>query len=205
MSDDVSFSVHGLNADNSVRLGDDTRTIAIFYRHSVRNEVKSKEAGTPIFEARDHVKIFHPGEKDCLDRPVKELDKRRFPQQWMAYQSGREQIADGTPLDILFPGSPEVVATMRALHINTVQQLAACTDQAIGNLPFGFDQRKKAQDFMTKAESGKTFHALEKQLQERDELIKKLERRIDALEGEETEEKPRRGRPRKQENTNVAG
>lgn len=199
--DDVSFSVHGLNADNSVRLGDDSRTVAIFSKEAILNEVRSKEAGTPIYESKDFIKIFHPGEKDCLFRPVSALDKRRFPQQWMAYSANQEQVADGTPLQHLFPGSPEVVANLRAIHIQTVQQLAAVTDQSMGNIPFGHDLRKKAQDYMDRSKDGKGFHALEKQLQERDETIKKLEQRLTALEAN-TGDKPKRGRPRKSETTN---
>lgn len=202
MSDDIGFSIHGLNADNSVKLGDDSKMAVQFYKRAVPDEFRSKQAGTSLFVQKDYVKIFQPGERDFIDRPVKESDKYRFPRHWQAYQAGLEkQAEDGTPLDHLFPGNPEIVAMLAAVHVHTVQHLANLTDSSAGNFQFGGDLRKKAQTFLEGAEKGKTFHALEEQVSTLIAQNKLLVERITALEaeGDDEGETPRRGpgRPRK--------
>jgi hypothetical protein len=171
----------GINADGTVKLGSDDKLLVSFYKRAVQDEFQSKSQGTPIFVQKDYVRIIQPGEKDIIDRPVKESDKARWPVKWQAYLQNKEQAADGTPLDHLFPESPEIVATLRAMHIQTVQQLANLSDTAAGNLQFGGDLRKKAQTYLEGAEKGKKFHALEKRIADQDAEIKQLKEQLAAL------------------------
>lgn len=180
--DDLGFTAaQGLNADNSVRMGSDAQLVVMFYKRPVPNEARSKEAGTPIYDPHDYVKIYQPGERDVVDRPVNELDKRRFAQRWAEYQQGKEQAPEGTPLEHLFPGNPEIVATLRAMRVQTVQQLAKISDTATGNLQFGGDLRQKAQRFLEGAEKGKGFHALEKQVADLVAANKQLAEQVQSL------------------------
>lgn len=180
--DDLGFTqAQGLNSDMTVRMGSDAQLAVMFYKRAVPNEARSKEIGTPIYEQQDYVKIYQPGERDVVDRPVNELDKRRFAQRWMEYQQGKEQAVEGSPLEHLFPGNPEIVATLRAMRIQTIQQLAACSDSAIGNLQFGGELRTKAQRFLEGAEKGKGFHALEKQVADQAATIKQLTEQVQSL------------------------
>lgn len=200
MYDEIPSAVsHGLNPDGSVRLGTDSQLVVSFYRRAVLNEFKSKQASSPQYEPQDFVKIFHPGEKDMIDRPVKESDKARFPQQWQAFLTKGEQIAEGTPLDHLWPGNPEIVATLRATRIQTVQQLAGLADGACSMLQFGAELRKKAQQFLEGTEKGKTFHALEQRITEQASEIAQLREQLSAVMADlGSEEGPRRrGRPPK--------
>ncbi|MNL50349.1 hypothetical protein D3C87_1733600 [compost metagenome] len=129
---------------------------------------------------------------------MSEVDKHRFAQQWARYQQGQEQIQDGTPLDVLFPKNPEIVATLKGSHIHTVQALASVPDSA--NLPFISDHKKKAAEFLSGLEGGKGFHALEKKLEDSEFARMELEDRIKSLEAKlksADDEKP--GRSRKPE------
>lgn len=195
MSEDVTFSVHGLNPDNSVQLGSDNQLVAHFYKRAIVNEARSRAEGSPIYEAKDFIKIFHPGEKDVIDRPVKEMDKYRFANRWASYKQNEKQAADGTPLEHLFPGNPEIVAQLRASHCETIQQLAAMTDSAATSIPFGGKLKEKAQTFLDGAEKAKGYHALEKQLEEKSARIRELEDRLTAIEtslSDEDEDPPRK-------------
>lgn len=201
MFDDIPAAIsHGLNPDGSVRLGTDSQLVVRFYKRAVLNEFKSKQASSPQYESKDYVQIFHPGEKDMIDRPVKESDKLRFSVQWQAFLTKGEQVAEGTPLDHLWPGNPEIVATLRGSRIQTVQQLAGLTDSACSMLQFGAELRKKAQAFLEGAEKGKTFHALEGRIEEQQAEIKQLREQLGALMADlddpESEGPRRRGRPR---------
>lgn len=94
-------------------------------------------------------KIMNPGEPlNVWDQPVRHSDKRRFPQQWAAFEAGFKQRIDGTPLRELFPGNVGAVRGLEAVNVFTVEHLANLSDTATQELQFGHDLRVKAQHFM---------------------------------------------------------
>lgn len=199
---DFALDTHatGMNHDGSVRFGAENQMLAIFYRGTKRDNFASQEAGYPIEKGVDMLEIRQFGEKDSTKREVTTVDKQRFAQQWAAYQQNREQTQDGTPLDMLFPKNPEVVATLKANNVHTIQALAAVPDSV--NLPFIGEHRNKAKTFLDGIEKGQGFHALEKKLEdaefsrmELEDTVKSLQARLAELE----EERRGPGRPRKQE------
>lgn len=190
----------GMNHDGSVRFGAENQMFAIFYKGTKRDNFHSKEAGYPIEKAIDMVEIRQFGEKDTVKREVTEEDRQRFPSQWANYQRNQEQVQDGTPLDLLFPKNPEVVATLKANNVHTIQALAAVPDST--SLPFILEYRKKAQTFIDGIDKGKGFHQLEKKLEDAELRNMELEDRLKALEAklrddDSGEERRGPGRPRK--------
>lgn len=193
----------GINHDGTVRFGSEQQMLAIFFRGTKRDNFQSQQAGYPIEKGVDMIEIRQFGEKDSTKREVTQADQYRFPQQWAAYQAGRQQVQEGTPLDLLFPKNPEVVATLKANNIHTIQALAAVPDSV--SLPFIGEHRGKAKTFLEGIDKGKGFHALEKKLEDAELRNMELEDRLKALEAKlrsvDDEEEPRRGpgRPRKEE------
>jgi len=180
--DGLDITAQGIDQDGTLRFRGDSSLFVTFYKRAKTNNFKSREAGAPVFEGVDYVKIVIPGEKEnVIDRPIKPWDKHRFPRQWQAYQDKKEQAIDGTPLDVLFPDSPETVAALKANQIHTVQQLAAISDTAAGGIQFGGEHRQRAKKFLLAAESGKGFHALEAKQKEYDAAMKEQASIIDAL------------------------
>lgn len=177
----------GINPDGSVRFGAENQMLAIFYRGTKRDNFSSQEAGYPIEKGVDMVEIRQFGEKDSTKREVTPQDKQRWANQWAAYQAGREQITDGTPLDLLFPKNPEVVATLKANSIHTIQALAAIPDSS--NFQFAGELKKKAQTFIDGIDKGKGFHVLEKKLEDAEMRNLELEDRLKALEAKLAERK----------------
>lgn len=132
--------------------GGDSKLWVKFRRVSRVNPARSNTEGRPIHEATDFVKIQQPGERDCVDRPVLESDKARFPRQWAAYQQQIEQTTDGTPVTYLFPAQPQVVDLLAELHIDTVEQLSGLSEEGIARL--GMEGRRyveKAKSAMDKS------------------------------------------------------
>lgn len=146
--------------------------IVQFKRESKRNVARSNEIGYPVDDPIDRVYVWQAGEKDNVIFDVNELHKRMWPQEWAAYQNGIEQIADGTPLDALFPGSPEVVSTLKANNIHTVQQLANLPDSSAA-FKFAGDFRKKAKQFLDGLENNR-FPALEQRNAELEAQVRSL-------------------------------
>src|SRR5258708_25769374 len=77
--------------------------VAMFYNKAVNNPAKSAEQGRPVYENRVFVRIAPPGERlNIVDRPLQENDKHRYPIQWAQFQQNREQLPEGTPIDLLY-------------------------------------------------------------------------------------------------------
>lgn len=161
----------------------DDKLIVGFYKKSVLNQAKSRDEGKPHYEGQDFVKIQHPGETlNCVDRPVREDDKRRWPRQWAHYQAGVTQIPDGVPLNQLFPDKPQIVDTMRGYNIHTVEQLSNLSAEAINTVGMGAqDWVNKAKRYMERVEKGINHHQFEQAINQRDQRIATLERQIAEL------------------------
>jgi len=171
-----------------VQFGKENQVYVKFYKGSKRDNFASQQAGVPIEKQVDFVEIRQVGEKDSTIREVSGLDQMRWPQQWARYVQGMEQRQDGTPLDVLFPRNPEVVATLKANNIWTVQALAGVSD-SVTAIPFIQDHKKKASVFLDSLSGGAQFHKLESQLEESqlkrmelEDLVAKLNERLSTLE-----------------------
>lgn len=170
--------------------GNEQTVFPRFYQYLKPQYAASQEAGTPISKAIDMVEIHQAGEVDYVKEEVNETHKRRWPQHWAAYKEGREQIASGTPLEMLFPANPEVVADLKRFNIHTIQALVAVPDSATAQgIHFLSDWKKKGEIFLKGTEKGKGFHELERALavanQENRELKESIalqKERMDKLE-----------------------
>jgi hypothetical protein len=188
MSLDFDMSSTATGHDGRGWGGKENQVFARFYRGQKTDFFQSQQQGAPVAKAVDMVEIRQVGERDSTILEVTENEKRRFPHAWDQYQRGMEQVQDGTPLGVLFPKNPEIVSTLQANHIWTVQALVTVPD-SVTNIPFLFDYRKKAAEFLEGVENGKGFHALESRLEEselkrieQEDLIKSMGERLRALE-----------------------
>lgn len=162
--------------------GKEHQVLPRFYRAAQYKPAISQETGVPTSEPIDMIEIRQAGEKDSVKEIVNELHKRRWPQHWAAYQQGREQIQSGTPLELLFPGNPEVVEELKRSNVHTIQALVGIPDSSLNILPFLTDWKKKAEIFLKGTEKGKGFHELERSLAVAQHENRDLKARLDALE-----------------------
>jgi len=143
-----------------------------FYRGTKRDVFNSTLQGLPLDVGIDYVKVSNAGEKDNVIHEVNELHKRRWPEQWRAYQEGRAQIADGTPMDMLFPGNPEIVSTLKANNVHTIEQLADYPDSSL--TAFTPTWKAKAQQFL-KGKVDNRFPELEARAQNAEARLVEME------------------------------
>lgn len=162
----------------------DASMLCIFYKRAVHNPIKSAEQGRPIYEDMDYVMIQQPGEANLqkVDRPVKPEDTQRWPVQWQAYAAGRDQVAEGTPLGLLFPRHPSAIAMLQALGIMTVEHLANASATAIAAIGMnGQDYVNYAQQYIAGATSGAKFHQMQMELEHSKRDNARLEKMVDDL------------------------
>lgn len=99
------------------------------------------------------VQVNIPGEIDAYAYEATEFYQRRWPKEWQAYKDGVDITASGTPLDILFPGSPDVIAELARIRVHTAEQLASLSDTGLNMIPRGLTLRNTARAYV-QAKSG---------------------------------------------------
>lgn len=163
---------------------DDGKIVGFRYEKEF-NAQKSAAAGVRQFDDKVYVRIQNPGEKDYIDREVREEDKRRWPNQWAAFIQGRKYVMQGTPLDLLFPDRPSICATLEQFNIHTVQQLANLDANAIGRVGIGAQEWvNKAQAYLKMAEKGVDFHRFNAERQKWSEEKAAMQKQINDLAGQ---------------------
>lgn len=179
--DQAAVARQGYGAANSGATDD--QMIVGFYRRSILNRSKSQEKGIPVYEARDFVKIQHPGESyNVVDKEATEVEKRRWPQRWQQYVEGISQTPDGIPINLLFPHRPEVEATLKGYNIHTVEQLANLSGTAIQTVGMGCQEWVNgAAKYLEHARKGVDHHQHAAELSKRDAVIATMKRQVDDL------------------------
>ncbi len=174
-----------MGPDGTVQTGPgDNSMLVIFYKKPVHNEIKSANAGIPVYEDVDFVRIQAPGESNLqvVDKPVDQTHKRRWPQQWAAYAQGKDQVADGTPLGLLFPRHPSAVAMLQGLGIMTVQHLAGASATAIDAIGMhGLDYVNYAQKYLNAGAGGAAFHQMQRDLEQANRENTRLAKTVDDM------------------------
>lgn len=134
----------------------DQGVYAEFYTEAVYSEFKSAEQGIPIHEDKVFIRIRQPGDRlNIVERPAKDADKQRFPMQWARFEQNEKQATEGTPLEQWPAMTPAQIATLKAMGIFSVQQMAAVSDGNLDHLGMGSRSlRDRARAYLEAAEKG---------------------------------------------------
>lgn len=165
----------------------DQKVSAHFHKVAQQNNFKSEEAGRPIFDDVDFVRIQVPGDSlNIIDTPVLPHHKKRFPQQWAHYANqmeGDQRLAGKTPISMWPRLTPSQVAELQHMKFLSVEDVANASDsnlQSVGMVggmsPFAF--REAAQRFLKLAQDdaavSKTEVAMQQVLSDNDELKRQM-------------------------------
>ncbi len=183
-----------------------------FFIHAVDLEYKSKEAGRPICEDREHVEIIPIGDpKTVTVREATEKDRQRFIQEYERFKRGEGERHVGTPLTEWPAMRPSQIRQLNYLNIFTVDHLTQCDDQAMQRIgPAARELVASANAYIARAKdvSVTTKYAMENErlkdeLERVKEQVAKLaaEKPMDHYQDYRPEAplKRRPGRPRKSE------
>ncbi len=156
--------------------GDDTQLFVEFRQEAVHRPYLSEMEGRPVYENVDFITIFFAGDTTKkVDRVATEDDKRRFAKQYRAYVDGITVASDGTPLEVWPPLTKADVASFKAMHIHTVEQLAAVTDVNLSAMGAGARSfRDQAKVYLSQSKSSA-------EISKRDSKIRDLEDQINVL------------------------
>ena len=110
---------------------------ATFYDDSIKNQSQSKAKGFAVFTDMLMIKIQVPNTTDVTPRPVQDADKRRFPKSWEAYETGKEAVEEGFPLEQWPQLTTGEFRVCKANMVKTVEQLANVPDANVHRLGQG--------------------------------------------------------------------
>ena len=183
----------------------DAVMVARFYVRAVKNNFKSQKEGRPIFEDKIYCEYYPAGQILLrMDVPSTSVHEQRFSKQWAYFKATQKEDASGagTPLSQWAILSPADVENLRGLKIQTIENIAAMSDNALNALGMGMAGmaphvlRAKAQAYIGAA---KDSALPQQQAAEIAEMKKQLED-MKALLAAKPEVKPtpkRKGRPPK--------
>lgn len=159
--------------------GDDKLFIQ-FYKRPVINPSKSTAAGRSVYDEKDYIIIRTPGSQLSVveSRVVGTKYEKRFAKQYAAWKADQNVAQSGTPLEA-FPflvGKVGLIAELKYLNIQTVEQLASVSDGGLQSFMGGFELRKRAQEWL------ESTTGTDAQLATLAEENAKLKARLDALE-----------------------
>jgi hypothetical protein len=171
-----------LNFEDSEQSEADKKLLVLFFRDTIKNESKSIDAGRPIFDEIDLVKIITPGSRDSFIGDATPEYQARFAAQWSRYKAGKDQaLVSGTPLNQLPWMTSAQVAEFNAVGCHTVEQLVGMSD-ALSQKFMGHHQiKQKAQAYLDAAAGVAPTMKLQAELEKRDEMITQLQSQVDAL------------------------
>lgn len=139
-----------------------------FYKHAELNTFKTKVEGRKIFEEYVYVRILMPANRlNIIERRATEEDRRRFRRQFVAFVEKGESLQLGTPLDQVPNISASQVLELKALKIETVEQLAGMPDATVQLLGTGGQELKqRAIKFLDRSANAEALSAEVKALRE---------------------------------------
>lgn len=189
---DFTAKVTGINWDTAQGVGmveydgGARSQFAVFYNRGVHDPIASTNAGRPIHKDRVYIRVSPPGERlNVVDRPATEDDKRRWPMQWHQFISNHEQIPEGTPIEQLYPEKPSIAMTLKSNGVHTIEQCAELTGHAIDNVGMGAQLwSNAAKAYLEKANKGVTITQHRREMEDKNQKIKLLERQVSDLSAE---------------------
>lgn len=142
-----------------------------FYAHAEKDAHASKEAGRTIAVDHVYVRIMAAANRqNVIERRATDTDKERFAVQYAQFLKGAEQLAIGSPISDLPSITKAQVIEMKALNIETVEQLAGVADSTLQILGTGGQELKqRAQRYLARFQSLEALSATNRALL--DELI----------------------------------
>lgn len=146
------------------------------------NEIKSLEAGHPVYDDREYITIIVPGDKNSIvHRPVWAQDKSRFARQYAQFKNGQEQTTVGLPLKLWGGITRGQAEEFLFFNVKTVEQLAEMSD-GNGISIHGFQGLKsRAKDYLAQTKEQQPMLQMRADLEKRDTEIVTLTQQLSDL------------------------
>jgi hypothetical protein len=178
-----------MNFEQDQQAEADKKLFVVFYRSTEKNATKSVEAGRPIFDEMDLIKIISPGSRDSFVGIATEEYQARFPTQWARYKNQQDQNMSGTPLNQLPWLGIGQIEELKAVNCHTVEQLVGMPDSISQKFMGHHAIKQRAEAYLNAAKDAAPMLKLQTELDKRDEQIAELQAQMKALIASQTAQK----------------
>lgn len=188
MDEAISFTDFDLEEAKAIALATeparkgDSQLHVQFYKHAELNAFKSREAGRKIFEDHVYIRIMAPANRlNIIETRATDEYKLRFAAQYSRFLQGLDQLAIGTPVSELPTITAAQALELRALKVDTIEQLAHVADTTVQILGTGGQELKQRairylDQTADKSKQGEEIRSLQAQLAEALNRIQSLEK-----------------------------
>jgi len=184
-----TYESNAMDFEQSREYDGDSKLFVVFFRGTQLNEAKSQEAGRPIHDDVDMIKIVVPGQRDTVVAIADHSYQQRFPKQWAQFKANAEQTASGTPLSEVTWLTPAQIADLKAMNVHSVEQLASMPD-ANAHAFMGFHGLKqRAAAYIEAAAGAAPLLKMQAALDERDAQIAAMQAQLDKIMAAQTSAK----------------
>jgi hypothetical protein len=160
----------------------DKKLYVQFYLRAVLNNFKSSDAGRPIFDEVDYVRIIVPGDKNTIiDTKATPEYIQRFAERFDKYKKNQSQAVTGTPLEVWPQMTVGQVAELKAMNVHTVEQLAELPDNLAQRIMGSHDLRRRAIAFLDAAAGDSANSKMAAELAQRDNEIELLKAQMQQM------------------------
>lgn len=144
---------------------------------------KTQEAGHDVYRDVEFVKIAVPGDRNSLFfQPSSDSHRKRFPQAYAAFKAREHTPIEGMPVEEWAPVGRSLALNLKAMHIHTVESLAAVHDGNIDRIGSnGRELREKAKAWLADAQNGAAAIKLAGEKQALQDQIAAMQAQILAL------------------------
>lgn len=120
-----------------------------FFLHPKQDDVKSADAGRPIFDELEFVEIRVRGDRiNMVSRPAHDGDRQRFAGTYAAFKAGNAEQHSGTMLSAWPPMTRAMVEELKYFGFYTVEQLAQASDSVCSKFAGLTTWKQKAAAFL---------------------------------------------------------
>lgn len=150
-----------------------------FYVKPVRDEDASVAEGRPIYKDKEYIEIRVPGNQtNVVQRPVSDMDRRRFRTAYEKFKEGETEQTIGTPLTEVGWITRSQVEELSYLRIRTLEHLAEVGDDVCSRMPGMYKLKQRAQQAVAKSEKDAPFLAIQQKNEEMANRMAAMEQTI---------------------------
>lgn len=170
-----------MNFEENQQAEADKKLLVLFFRGTLKNEIKSLEMGRPIFDDVDCIKIISPGSRDSFVGLATPDYQYRFADQWAKFKARQDQTMSGTPLNQMPWLSPGQVEEYKAMNCHTVEQLAGMPDNVAQRFMGHQAIKQKAEAYLLASKDAAPLLKMQSELEKRDVQIAELQQQVEAM------------------------
>ncbi len=154
-----------------------------FYTDAMLSGYKSEQAGHPVFDDIEMIRIITPGDsKTIIETKVDETHIHRFKDAYRQFKAGLTNVVSGWALKEWPMISASQVKLLNYHNVQTVEQLSTISDQACNTIGMGMmELRTKAKAALDAAKGQAETSAQAARLQRQDDEIASLKAQLEAI------------------------